>query len=306
MKRIKIGGKLEASAVSMGCMRISGMEKSALVNLVKTAMDGGIDFFDHADIYGGGGSEEAFAAAVKEAGIGRDKMLLQTKCGIKKGLFDFSKDHIIESMDKSLARLGTDYIDVFLLHRPDTLMEPEEVAEAFATLHKAGKARYFGVSNHNAAQIRLLNKYLGGEQKIVVNQLQFSPAHTVMIDNGLNVNMTNKASEDHDGSILEFCRLEDITIQAWSPFLYGQFEGVFLGSDKYPELNQAINELAAKKGVTAVAIVVAWILRHPAKIQAIPGTTNADRLKGICEACSFEMSREEWYKIYLSAGNLLP
>ena len=306
MKRIKIGGKLEASAVSMGCMRISGMEKSALVNLVQTAMDGGIDFFDHADIYGGGGSEEAFAAAVKEAGIARDKMLLQTKCGIKKGLFDFSKDHIIESMDKSLTRLGTDYIDVFLLHRPDTLMEPEEVAEAFAILHKAGKARYFGVSNHNAAQIRLLNKYLGSEQKIVVNQLQFSPAHTVMIDNGLNVNMTNKASEDHDGSILEFCRLEDITIQAWSPFLYGQFEGVFLGSDKYPNLNQAINELAAEKGVSPEAIVVAWILRHPAKIQAIPGTTNADRLKGICEACSFEMSREEWYKIYLSAGNVLP
>jgi len=306
MKRLKIGGKLEASAVSMGCMRISGMEKSALVKLVQTAMDGGIDFFDHADIYGGGGSEEAFAAAVKEADIARDKMLLQTKCGIKRGLFDFSKAHIIESMDKSLSRLGTDYIDVFLLHRPDTLMEPEEVAEAFAILHKAGKARYFGVSNHNAAQIRLLNKYLGDDQKIVVNQLQFSPAHTVMIDNGLNVNMTNKASEDHDGSILEFCRLEDITIQAWSPFLYGQFEGVFLGSDKYPELNKAINELAAEKGVSAEAIVVAWILRHPAKIQAIPGTTNADRLKGICEACSFEMSREEWYKIYLSAGNILP
>ena len=306
MKRIKIGGKLDASAIAMGCMRISGLEKNLLTKLIQTAMDGGIDFFDHADIYGGGGSEEVFANAVKEAGIARDKMLLQTKCGIKRGLFDFSKEHIIESLDKSLKRLQTDYIDVFLLHRPDTLMEPEEVAEAFATIYKAGKARYFGVSNHNSGQIRLLNKYLGGEQKIVVNQLQLSPAHTVMIDNGLNVNMSNAASIDHDGSILEYCRLEDITIQAWSPFLYGQFEGVFLGSDKYPELNAAINEVAAERKVSPEAVVVAWILRHPAKIQAIPGTTNAERLKGICEACSFDMSREEWYKIYCSAGNKLP
>jgi len=306
MKRVMIGGKLEASAIAMGCMRISGLEKLALAKLLSTAIDGGIDFFDHADIYGGGGSEEVFAQALSDANISRDKVLLQTKCGIKKGLFDFSKEHILESMDKSLARLKTDYVDVFLLHRPDTLMEPEEVAEAFATIHKAGKARYFGVSNHNAGQIRLLNKYLGDGQKIVANQLQFSPAHTGMIDNGLNVNMTNQATIDRDGSILEYCRLEDITIQAWSPFLYGQFEGVFLGSDKYPELNKAINELAAEKKVSPEAIVVAWILRHPARIQAIPGTTNAERMKGICEACSFEMSREEWYKIYCSAGNLLP
>ena len=306
MKKIKIGNQLEAPAVAMGCMRIAGMERKAVAALVKTAMDGGVNFFDHADIYGGGDSETVFAQAAKDAGIPRKDMLLQTKCGIKKGLFDFSKEHIITSLEKSLKRLDTDYADVFLLHRPDTLVEPEEVAEAFATLHKAGKARYFGVSNHNPGQIRLLNKYLGGEQKVLVNQLQFSPAHTVMIDTGLNVNMTNPPSFDHDGGILEFCRLEDITIQAWSPFLYGFFEGVFLGSDKYPELNKAIDEIAADKKVTAEAVVIAWILRHPANMQAIPGTTNAERLKGMCEASSFEMSREEWYKIYLSAGNILP
>ena len=305
MKRVKLGNKLDVSAVSMGCMRISGMERGKVADLIKTAVDGGIDFFDHADIYGGGSSETVFATAVKDLGISRDKILIQTKCGIKKGLFDFSKEHIVSSLENSLKRLNTDYVDVFLLHRPDTLMEPEEVAEAFETLHKAGKARYFGVSNHNPGQIRLLNKYLGNN-KLVANQLQFSPAHTGMIDVGLNVNMTNPPSVDHDGSILEFCRLEDITIQAWSPFLYGFFEGVFLGSDKFPGLNKAIDEIAAEKNVTAEAVVVAWILRHPAKMQAIPGTTNAERLKGICEGCGFEMSREEWYAIYRAAGNVLP
>jgi len=305
VKRIKIGNKLEASAVSMGCMRIPGMERGAVANLLKTAIDGGIDFFDHADIYGGGNAETVFATAVKDLGISRDKMLIQTKCGIRNGLFDFSKEHIITSLDNSLQRLEMDYVDVFLLHRPDTLMEPEEVAEAFETLHKAGKAKYFGVSNHNPGQILLLNKYLGSN-KIIVNQLQFSPAHTGMIDVGLNVNMTNPPSVDHDGSILEFCRIEDITIQAWSPFLYGFFEGVFLGSDKYPELNKAIDEIAADKNVTAEAVVIAWVLRHPAKIQAIPGTTNVDRLKGICEGCCIELSRAEWYKIYCAAGNVLP
>ena len=305
MKRIKIGNKLEASAVSMGCMRISGKSPQEVNSLVKTAVDGGIDFFDHADIYGGGGSETVFAAAVKNLGIPRDKILIQTKCGIKKGLFDFSKEHIVSSLENSLKRLDTEYVDVFLLHRPDTLMEPEEVAEAFEILQKAGKARYFGVSNHNPGQIRLLNKYLGSNS-IVANQLQFSPAHTGMIDVGLNVNMTNPPSADHDGSILEFCRLEGITIQAWSPFLYGFFEGVFLGSDKFPELNKAIDKIAAEKNVTPEAVVVAWILRHPAKMQAIPGTTNIERLKGICEGCGFEMSREEWYTIYCAAGNVLP
>lgn len=304
MKKIKVGAVLEASAIAMGCMRISNMDTKEVATLINTALENGIDFFDHADIYGGGGSETIFAKAVKEAGIPRSKMLLQTKCGIKKGLYDFSKDHIIASIDKSLKRLEVDYVDVFMLHRPDTLAEPEEVAEAFAAIHKAGKAKHFGVSNHNPGQMRLLNKYL--DNKIITNQLQFSPAHTTMIDSGLNVNMTNLAANDRDGGVLEFCRLEDITIQAWSPFMYGQFEGVFLGSDKYPELNNVINEMAAEKKVDAGAIVIAWILRHPAKIQALCGTTDVGQLKGLCAANKFELSREEWYKIYLAAGNKLP
>jgi len=306
MKTVKIGNKLEASAISLGCMRIGSLAANQVEKLVKVSMDGGIDFFDHADIYGGGESERVFGQMVKSAGIPRDKILVQTKCGIRNGFFDFSKEHILSSMDASLKRLDMDYVDVLLLHRPDTLMEPEEVAEAFTAIHKAGKSRYFGVSNQNSGQIRLLNKYLNDELSVCVNQLQFSPTNTGMIDAGFNVNMENPPSIDHDGGILEFCRMEDITIQAWSPFQYGFFEGVFLGSDKFPELNKVINEMAAQKNVTPEAIVIAWILRHPAKMQAIPGSTNPERIAGICKAYECDISREEWYTIYRAAGNVLP
>ncbi|MCL2603072.1 MAG: aldo/keto reductase [Defluviitaleaceae bacterium] len=306
MKSIKIGGKIPAPAIALGCMRIGGLETKHLHDLIGTAMENGAHFFDHADIYGGGECERVFGKAVKEMGIPRDKMLVQTKCGIRNGFFDFSKEHIITSAEKALERLGMEYADFFLLHRPDTLMEPEEVAEAFTQLHKAGKVRHFGVSNHNPAQILLLNKYLPDELKIIINQLQFSPTNTGMVNSGLNVNMENPPAVDRDGAVLEFCRISDITIQAWSPFQYGFFEGVFLGSEKYPKLNAEINTLAEKYNVTQEAVVIAWILRHPANIQAIPGTTNVARLKGICGAYSVEMTRPEWYAVYRAAGNVLP
>jgi predicted oxidoreductase len=306
MKTVVIGNQVKAPAISLGCMRINGLEPKVLNELIATAMENGAYFFDHADIYGGGKCEQVFAKAVKDLKIPRDKMLIQTKCGIRNGFFDFSKEHIVTSAENALKRLETDYVDFFLLHRPDTLMEPEEVAEAFTTLHKAGKVRYFGVSNHNPAQILLLNKYLPDELKIVVNQLQFSPTNTGMVNSGLNVNMENPPAIDRDGAVLEFCRISGITIQAWSPFQYGFFEGVFLGSDKYPKLNAEIDTLAEKYNVTPEAVVVAWILRHPAKMQAIPGTTNVTRLKGICGAYSFELTRPEWYAVYRAAGNVLP
>ena len=280
--------------------------------MIKTALDCGINFFDHADIYGDGQAEVDFAQAIKDTHIPREKLIVQTKCGIRKDgnvckyFYDFSKKHIIQSLENSLARLRMDYVDVFLLHRPDTLMEPEEVAEAFEVLHRAGKARYFGVSNHNAGQILLLKKFIGDKHRIVVNQLQFSPTNASMIDVGLYVNTQHPASIDHDGGILEYCRLEDITIQAWSPFQYGFFEGVFLTGNKYPALNQRISELAADKKVFPEAIVTAWILRHPAQIQIIPGTTKAERIQRICEAHTFHLSREEWYSVYCAAGNVLP
>lgn len=309
MNKIDIGnGVFEASEISLGCMRISEMEVKEVSRLIGTAMENGIDFFDHADIYGGGRSEEVFAEAVGMCPSVREKMLLQTKCGIRRGervgYYDFSKAYILDCVDKSLQRLRTDYIDVLLLHRPDTLMEPEEVAEAFEILHESGKVKYFGVSNMNPYQMELLGKSFG--RRLLINQLQLSAAHTGMIDAGINVNTGFPGAVDRDGGILEYCRLKDVTIQAWSPFQYGFFEGVFLNSDKFPELNRKIDEIAARKGVTNSAIAVAWILRHPAKIQPVVGTTNAARLADICKASEAALSREEWYEIYLAAGNKLP
>lgn len=305
MKKINLGnGAINASQIVLGCMRINKLTEMEAATLINTALEEGIDFFDHADIYGGGKSEEVFAKALDLKSSIREKIIIQTKCGIRKGYFDFSKEHILNSVEGSLKRLNTDYIDVLLLHRPDTLMEPEEVAEAFDYLHSSGKVRYFGVSNQNPMQIELLNKYLN--HKTIINQLQLSITNTGMIDSGFNVNMKIDRSIDRDGSILEYCRLKDITIQAWSPFQYGFFEGVFLDNDKFPELNNKINEIAKLKDVTNSAIAVAWILRHPARIQPIVGTTNAQRLKDICKASQIELTRQEWYEIYRAAGNTLP
>lgn len=306
MRNIDIGKSgLYASELGLGCMRMARIEKSDAEKIIKIALEEGINFFDHADIYGGGKSEEVFADAINMNSTIREKMIIQTKCSIVPGImYDFSKEHILNSVDKSLKRLKTDYVDTLLLHRPDTLMEPEEVAEAFLKLHSDGKVKKFGVSNHTPMQIELLNKYL--DNKIIINQLQFSIMHTGMIDSGLNMNMKNDASIDRDGGVLEYCRLKDITIQAWSPYQYGFFEGVFLDNEKFPILNDKINEIAEKKSVTNTAIATAWILRHPAKIQTIIGTMNPKRLKEICKASNVELTRQEWYEIYLAAGNKLP
>ena len=301
MKTINANG-IQISEISMGCMRIDGLGAQELDTLINTALELGINFFDHADIYGGGKCEEIFAKALP-ASI-REKVFIQSKCGIRSGFFDFSKEHILNSADNILKRLNTDYLDVFLLHRPDALVEPEEVAQAFDQLYTAGKVRHFGVSNQKPMQIELLKKYV--KQPIIFDQLQFSATNTGMIDSGLNVNMKNDNSFDHDGSVLDYCRLNDITIQAWSPFQHGYFGGVFLNNDQYPELNQVIDRLAAQYGVTNSTIATAWILRHPAKIQVIAGTTNASRLRDICKASDMSLSREEWYEIYRAAGNDLP
>lgn len=305
MKKIKVGnGEITASRVSLGCMRMAGLSVKEASKVIYTALDQGIDFFDHADIYGKGKSEEIFAEAIGMNEDIREKIFIQSKCGIRPGCYDFSKEHILNAVDGSLKRLKTDYLDVLLLHRPDALVEPEEVAEAFSILHTSGKVRYFGVSNDNPMQIELLSKYLN--QKIMINQLQFSIMHTGIIDAGINVNMKTNPSIDRDGSILDYCRLHDITIQAWSPFQYGFFEGVFLDNEKFPELNKKINEIAAAKGVTNSAIAVAWISRHPAKIQTIIGSMNPSRICDICKESEVELTREEWYDIYLAAGNKLP
>ncbi|MBC2215370.1 aldo/keto reductase family oxidoreductase [Listeria welshimeri] len=305
MKRITIGNSaLTASEISLGCMRMADISKDDANKVVNTALENGIDFFDHADIYGGGKSEEVFADAIDMNATIREKMILQSKCGIRQGFFDFSKEHIISSVEGSLKRLKTDYLDTLLLHRPDTLFEPEEVAAAFTELEKSGKVRHFGVSNQNPGQIELLKKYV--DQELIANQLQFSIMHTGMIDTGFNVNMTIDPSLDRDGGILEYSRLNNMTIQAWSPFQYGFFEGVFLDNDKFPELNKTIDKIAADKGVTNSAIAVAWIQRHPASFQTVVGTMNPGRIADIAKASDVTLSREEWYEIYRAAGNQLP
>jgi predicted oxidoreductase len=305
MKYIKItNSDMNASEISLGCMRISGMTNREIAGLVHTATDEGINFFDHADIYGGGKSESKFAEAIKMTSHLREKMLLQTKCGIRQGYYDFSKEHILEAVDGSLKRLQTDYVDVLLLHRPDALVEPEEVAEAFNILQENGKVRYFGVSNQNPVQIELLKKFV--KQKLIINQLQLSITNSGMIDAGINVNTEFEGAIDRDGGILDYCRLNDILIQPWSPFQYGFFEGVFLDNDKFPELNQTINAIATSRNVTNTAIAIAWLLRHPARMQPILGTTNPQRVKDSCQASNVTLTRVEWYEIYRAVGNRLP
>jgi len=283
MKYIKISNTdMNASEISLGCMRIASMSAQEISTLIHTALDEGINFFDHADVYADGKCEEKFSEALGMNASLREKMILQTKVGIRKGSFDFSKEHILNAVDGSLKRFRTDHLDVVLLHRPDALVEPEEVAEAFTILENSGKVKYFGVSNQNPMQIELLTKFV--KQKIHFNQFQLSITNTGMIDAGINVNMQIDRSVNRDGGILDYCRLKEIIIQPWSPFQYGFFEGVFLDNPKFPELNQKVDAIAADKGVTNTAIAIAWLLRHPARMQPILGTTNPQRVKDACQA----------------------
>lgn len=305
MKTLNLcNGAMRASQIILGCMRISNMEDSAVETLVRTAMEQGINFFDHADIYGGGRSESVFARAIHMNPALREKMILQSKCGIRPGQYDFSKEHILSSVEGSLKRLNTEYLDVLLLHRPDTLMEPEEVGEAFERLHESGKVRYFGVSNQNPLTMQLLQS--GLKQKLCFNQMQLSLTNSGMIDQGLYANMQVDRGIWRDGGVLEYCRLNKITLQAWSPMQYGFFEGVFLGNEKFPELNKKIDEIAGRYGVTGTAVAIAWIMRHPAGIQPILGTTNVKRLVESCRAADFTLTRTEWYELYQAAGENLP
>lgn len=305
MKEIRLGSSpLQVPAVAVGCMRLNQLSQGDAQALVHGAIDMGLTFFDHADIYGGGECEQIFARAAQLNDDRREKVFLQSKCGIRKGLFDFSKEHILSSVDGILQRLKTDYLDMLLLHRPDALMEPDEVADAFDVLYESGKVRHFGVSNQSPLQMALLHKSL--RQNILVNQLQLSIAHCGMIRSGINVNIENTAAIDRDGEVLNYCRLHDITIQAWSPFQYGMFEGVFLDNARFPELNAALDNIAARYSVSNTTIAAAWILRHPANMQVVSGTTSLARLRQIAQATEIVLSREEWYEIYRAAGNELP
>ena len=304
------GTDLTVPAIVTGVMRIQEKTDAEVRELFDASLAAGINFFDHADIYGEGaahGCEARFAEALQLTPSQRADIVLQTKAGIVKDgpYFDFSYDHIIEAVDGSLAALDTDYIDILLLHRPDALVEPEEVARAFDELSAAGKVLNFGVSNHTPGQIELLKRYV--RQPLVANQVQLSITHAPIITQGVAMNMAGvEQSISRDVGILDYCRLHDITIQAWSPFQAGFFTGVFLGNPDYPELNAVIDRLAAAYDVPAEAIATAWLTRHPAQLQVVLGTTSPERITAAAKGADIVLTRPEWYELYRAAGHLVP
>lgn len=307
MKKINLGvSGLEVPNIAVGFWRLNrNTDLKTAEDFIRTAMENGANFFDHADIYGRGEAEKIFAEAIGMNDSMREKMFIQSKCGIVPNKrFDFSKKHILESVDGSLKRLNTDYLDVLLLHRPDTMMEPEEICEAFDILKSNGKVRNFGVSNENIWQMEYLRKNLN--VPLVSNQMQFSIAHCPMVQSGLNVNMFNDSAVERGSGIIEYCRMNKITIQAWSPFQHGFAAGTFVDSPDYPELNAKLDEIAEKFGVSKTTIVMAWILSHPAKMQPITGTLKKDRMLECLKASEIVLDRDDWYGIYMSAGNILP
>ncbi len=292
------------SQVALGCMRLEGMSQQEVDRYLMTAVDCGYNYFDHADIYGGGECERLFGKALAKHKELRDKIVIQTKCSIGGGMYNFEKDYIVNSVNSALSRLGVEKIDVLLLHRPDLLMEPCEVAEAFDILHSSGKVEAFGVSNHSPMQIALLQKYVN--QKICINQLQLSLVYAGMISNGANVNMNNNDGVNRDGYVRDYCRLNDITIQPWSPLQFGFIYGCFLENEGYADVNNVINRLAEKYGTTDTGIAIAWLLRLPDRMQPILGSTNLERLKQVALAADITLSRKDWYELYSAAGYELP
>ena len=297
----------ELSEIVLGMMRIEDKSVKEVEELVETALSVGINAFDLADIYGRGRCEELLGLVLKNRPDLREKMWIQSKCGIRIEeftYFDFSKDYIIKSVDGILQRLKIDNLDSLLLHRPDALMESDQVAEAFDLLYKQGKVRDFGVSNQNPMMMELLKKDV--KQPLAVNQLQLSAAFTPGFESGFHVNMEDSQAAMRDGSIFEYCKLHDVVIQAWSVLQFGYFKGNFVGNEKFQALNQVLDRLAIKYGVTSSTIAISWILRYPAKMQAVVGTTNPKHLREVSQAANFSLTRKEWYEIYIAAGNDLP
>ena len=308
MKMLHIkNGPQNVSAIIQGCMRMPSLTKEAAAKVIRTAYDCGINFFDHATCYGNGEAEVRFAEGFELTGIRREDICLQSKCGLclDRNEFDWTKETILSSVDDCLRRLHTEYLDTLLLHRPDLLFDPEEVAEAFDALEITGKVRYFGISNLIPMQIELLRKYV--KQPLVINQVQLSLEQSQLIDQALYMNnKTTDLSVCRDGSALDYCRLHDITIQAWSPLQIGMFGGTFIDNPDYTELNKALAEIADREGVSKAAVAIAWILRHPANMQAVIGTMNPVHIKDVCDAAKIELSHHDWYVLYLASGKFLP
>lgn len=303
-----VNGPKNISAIVQGCMRMPALSKEDAAKVIRTAYDCGINFYDHATCYGENGEAEIrFAEAFPLTGIKREDIFIQSKCGLcfDRNEFDWTKENILQSVDDSLRRLNIEYLDALLLHRPDVLYDPEDVADAFNILEHAGKVRHFGVSNLVPMQIELLKKYV--KQPLVFNQVQLSLEQSQLIDQALYMNnKTTEFSINRDGNVLDYCRLHDITIQAWSPLQIGMFGGTFIDNPDFPELNKALEKIAEREGASKTAVAIAWILRHPAKMQAIIGTMNPEHIKDACKAADVNLSHHDWYELYLAAGKYLP
>ncbi len=306
MKKMQLGTTpLQVSPIALGCMRIGAKSQKEIQALVEKALELGINYMDHADIYSWGkNSEEMFGELLKEKPSLREQMYIQTKCGICGGYYDSSKEHILESVDNSLRKMNLDKIDVLLIHRPDALMEPEEVAEAFHILKDSGKVDYFGVSNMNPMQIQLIEKYTG--MKMVADQVQFNVVHSGMVDEGIYVNMKDDGAIMRTGNLIEYAMLHEMTLQAWSVLMASWADGSYIDHPKYASVNEKLQELADVYGVSKNAIALAWILRHPCKIQAIAGTTSVQHLEELCKGAEIQLTRKQWYELYLSNGKQLP
>ena len=301
-----VNGPQKVSSIIMGCMRMPALSVDEAATMINTANKSGINFYDNATCYGENGEAETrFGDAFIKTGIRREDVYIQSKCGILSDEFNWTKENIIASVDDSLRRMKLEYLDALLLHRPDLLYEPEEIAEAFDELERNGKVRYFGVSNVPTMMLEVLKKYV--RQPLVFNQLQFSLDQSQLLDQTLYVNnLTTDRSIDRDNGTLDYCRLHDITVQAWSPLQCGFFKGCFVDSPDFPELNRVLGEIGEKYGAPKTAVAIAWILRHPAKMQAIAGTMNPSHLRDICEASKVELTHNEWYRIYRASGKFLP
>jgi predicted oxidoreductase len=312
--------KASSKPLIYGCMMIGGDFDGSSLSAeqrnkgraaIDAALECGLNFFDHADIYCFGKSESVFGEFLAANPDLRDKIIVQSKCGIclrnqpQEGLpgrYDLSFEHIIDSVDGSLRRLQTDHLDILLLHRPDILVEPKEVSQAFDRLYRTGKVRSFGVSNHSPAQIELLKASV--EQPIVVNQIEYNPVHTPLHDSAIHANMKRPDFGNPGEGIIEYCRLHGIALQAWGSLARGVLTGKPPGPETEPRIRETatlIERLAKERSVSREAIVLAWILRHPAGIRPVVGTTNPDRIRACCEATSVKLSRADWYQIYSAA-----
>lgn len=309
MKHINVvNGPQNVSSIILGCMRMPALTTEEAADMIRTACALGINFFDNATCYGENGEAETrFGDAFAKTDIKREDVFIQSKCGLlfREGEFNWTKENILSSVDDSLRRMRLDYLDALLLHRPDLIYEPEQVAEAFDVLEKSGKVRFFGVSNVPAMMLAVLQKHV--RQPLVFNQLQFSLEQSQLVDQALYVNnLTTERSVDRDNGTLDYCRLHDITVQAWSPLQHGFFKGCFVDDPAFPELNNVLATLGEQYGVPKTAIAIAWILRHPAGMQAIVGTMNPQHLRDICEAAKVNLTHNEWYRLYLASGKHLP